>query len=215
MDIGNMKAAVFDMDGTLLDSMPYWRQMTYNYVLGRGITPTPEEGAHLRTLSGMLVAQYLTEHYGLPTDYETLSRESSEGMAKHYRAGVPCKPGAREYLDRLGERGVRRVLATATPARLTLMALNSSGLVRRLDDIWTTDAFGGWKGEPGFFLRLAEELGCGKEEMVLFEDSLYAIRTAYEAGVRCVGVRDGTNAGERREMEELCVCLIDSYDELA
>ena len=214
MQIEGMKIAVFDMDGTLLDSMPYWRKMTYDYVIRQGIRPTAEEEAYLRTLSGMLVANYLTEHYGIPTDYETLSRDSCAGMEPVYSAGVPLKPGARRYLEALGRQDVCRALATATPARLALLGLDGADLVRCLDRIWTTDALGGWKGEAEFFERLCRMAGCAPREMVLFEDSLYAIRTAAEVGVRCVGVRDATNVREREEMQRHCLCLIDSFEEL-
>ena len=214
MQIEGMKLAVFDMDGTLLDSMPSWRRMTYDYVIRQGIVPTEEEAAYLRTISGMLVADYLTEHYGVPTDYETLSHDSCAGMEPVYKAGVPLKPGARAYLEYLGTQGVCRALATATPARLALLGLDGAGLVRDLDRIWTTDALGGWKGEPEFFENLCRLADCEPGEMVLFEDSLYAIRTAADMGVRCVGVRDSTNTREREEMARHCLCLIDSFREL-
>ena len=94
-------------------------------------------------------------------------------------------------------------------ARLAIIIMAICALVFVLS-MWQ----GGWKGEAEFFERLCRMAGCAPREMVLFEDSLYAIRTAAEVGVRCVGVRDATNVREREEMQRHCLCLIDSFEEL-
>lgn len=209
-----MRTAVFDMDGTVLDSMPYWREQSYRFILSQGITPTEEERAHLRLLSGMMVADWLQTHYGMKDIYAQLSEESCRGMEAAYAAGIALKPGVRAYLERLGGRGVERVLATATPARLALIALNRADLTRCFDRICTTDTVGCSKGKPEFFTKLLVLTGARAEETVLFEDSLYAIRTAAQLGIRSVGVADRTNLLDREAISEASLAVIENFDAL-
>ena len=209
-----MKAALFDMDGTLIDSMPHWRRMSYEYVLSRGIRPTEAEKAEMRQLSGMRIAQWMTERYGIEGDYEALSRAACAGMERIYAAGVEPKPGARAYLRRLGARGVLRAVVTATPARLALIALNGADLVRDLDLIVTTDMTGGWKGEAAFWQRMLDMTGVPAEQAILFEDSLYAVQAAAPLGIRSVAIADETNQADRPMLKAACIRVIDSYDAL-
>ena len=105
-----MKAAIFDMDGTLIDSMTRWREM--------GIIPTEKQEADMMSMSGTMVVDYFKNEFGLETNFEALCVKACEAMEPVYSAGVPHKPGAAAYLKRLRARGVKCVVATATPARL-------------------------------------------------------------------------------------------------
>lgn len=209
-----MKAAIFDMDGTLLDSMSEWRKLNGSFVRSRGITPTKEQEADLFALSGSMAVAYFERQFGIVSDFETLCGEACRAMEPIYSAGVPPKPGAREYLRRLRERGVKCVIATATPARLALIALNKAGLVRDLDLIYSIDMVGGEKSDAAFYDRLSAMIGVGKEDCVMFEDSLYAMRGARSAGLGVVGITDSTNARDREAIRAVCDRVIDSFDEL-
>lgn len=209
-----MKAAIFDMDGTLIDSMMEWRKLNAEFVRTRGIVPTPEEDEAMLSMSGTMVVSYFKEHFGIEADFESLCVEACRRMEPVYRAGVPLKPGIEAYLRRLKARGVKCVVATATPARLALIALNRMGLVPELDFIYSIDMIGLDKGDPAFFDALCGLIGEKKEDCVMFEDSLYAMKSAKRAGLGVVGITDPTNEKDRAAIRENCAVLIDSFDEL-
>ena len=209
-----MKAAIFDMDGTLIDSMDEWRKLNMSFVRGQGVQLSEEEEKLLYSMSGSMVIEYIMKRFGINVDLNLLVERAGGRMEPVYRRGVPLKPGAREYLMRLRERGVKCVVATATPARLALIALNKTGLVPHLDYIFSTDMIGGHKGETGFYDRLCEMIGERKEDCVMFEDALYAMRGAREAGLGVVGITDSTNERDRDAIHAVCDVVIDSYDEL-
>ena len=209
-----MKAAIFDMDGTLVDSMGEWRKLNTLYIRMHGITPTPEQEEDMYALSGMRVVEYYKEHFDIETTFEELCLLSAEEMGRIYGEGLPLKPGAGEYLRRLNERGVKCVVATATPAKQALVALNRKGLVRQLDYIFSTEMLGGHKGETSFYDKLCAFIGERPEDCVMFEDGLYAMQGARAAGLGVIGITDSTNVRYREEMAEVCDRVIDSYDEL-
>lgn len=209
-----MRAAIFDMDGTLIDSMPAWRRLNAEFVRSHGFTPTPEQEQELYALTGMQVIPYFKKHFGVESDFETLCAAACRAMEPVYEAGVPLKPGAGAYLDRLRSRGVKLAVATATPARQALIALNRTGLVSKLDYIFSTEMFDAGKSQPEFFDRLCALIGERNEDCVMFEDAIYAMRGARAAGLGVIGITDTTNLRDREAIRETADRLIDSYDEL-
>ena len=209
-----MKAAIFDMDGTILDSMSNWRQLNSSFVCEYGIELTDAQDKDLLSMSGMMVVDYVREQFGIEAQFSTLLERSSRLMEPAYVSGLPHKPGAAAYLARLRERGVKTVICTATPSRLMMIALNRSGLVRDLDYIFSTDMLTGSKGEADFYDRLCALIGEKNEDCVMFEDALYAMKGARSAGLGVIGITDATNLRDREAIAAVCDRVIDSFDEL-
>ena len=209
-----MKAAIFDMDGTLIDSMTQWRKLNVEFVRSHGITPTPEQEDDMFSLSGSKVVGYYKETFGIEADFNDLLVKACAGMAAAYRAGMPLKPGTQDYLARLRARGVKCVVCSASPCNLVLLALNRMNLTKDFDLIYSTELIGGHKGEAAFYDRLCEMIGEKKEDCVMFEDALYAMEGARKAGLGVIGITDDTNAVVREQLKTLCDRVIDSYDEL-
>jgi len=209
-----MKAAIFDMDGTLLDSMLVWRSVNLNFLREQGIEPTPQQEEDILNLSGSMAIGYVKEHFGIEVEFEALLKHSLSLLIPFYRAGAPHKPGALSYLKRLRARGIKTVLATATPARDALMAVNQAGLTPHLDYIFSTEMLGLSKSSVEFYDTLCGLIGEEKGDCVMFEDALYAMRGAKAAGLGVIGITDPTNAHDRAAILEICDRVIDSYDEL-
>ena len=211
----SMKAAIFDMDGTLIDSMNQWRQLNIDFVRSHGITPTKAQEEEMFSLSGRKAVDYYKETFGIEADFGDLLVKACSGMVAAYSAGMPLKPGAREYLSLLRKRGVKCAVCSASPSSLVLLALNRMDLTKDLDLIYSTEIIGGHKGDPAFYDRLCAMIGEKKEDCVMFEDALYAMEGARAAGLGVIGITDDTNKVARAEMAKVCDRVIDSYDELA
>ena len=135
-------------------------------------------------------------------------------LEQHYRADIPLKPGAADYLRRLRGRGVRLCVATATPEALARVCLERLGVADCFDFILSCDTVAAGKDRPDVFLACARAFGAAPEAVAVFEDAHYAARTAKRAGFYVVGVYDDNGAAHWDEMRRVCDEVIQGWDDL-
>ena len=210
-----LQSAIFDMDGTLLDSMPTWRELGPSFLQEAGITATPEQLQMLRTMPDREVVPYLREVCGLPWSQEEAINQIVIRMEAFYSSRVHPKPGLEKFLSILKMEGVWMYVATATHRRLTEKALKTAGIDRYFRGIVTSTDAGNHKSESAEIYEMAlRRLQSNKRDTVVFEDALYAIRTAKAAGFRVAGVYDVTQEADQPEIQRLSDYYIRSYEEL-
>lgn len=192
---------IFDMDGTLVDSMNYWRTLGREYLVRQGVTGNVE--AVLERVKPMTMtesAALFISEFGLPGTPEDVASEMNAVMGDHYRSDVPLKPGVAEYLCVLRERGARMCVASATAAPLMRACLRRLGVEDCFDFLLSCEEVGVGKDRPDVFFEAARRLGAAPGEAAVFEDAPYALRTAKSAGFYTVAVRDS----EERHWAQLC-----------
>lgn len=188
-DIRSIKAAVFDLDGTLLDSTAAWEGLGERYLTGRGITPEPGLDEKLRCMSLPESSGYLKSQYSLPETPSEILREILTGIERFYISECPLKPGAPELLELLKQRGIGISAATAGDERLAVAALERLGVLGYFSGVLTCEKYGG-KDKPDIFIKAAEIAGGMPENTAVFEDSLHAVLTAKQAGFLTAAVYD-------------------------
>lgn len=210
-----LQSAIFDMDGTLLDSMPTWRELGPSFLQEAGITATPEQLQMLRTMPDREVVPYLREVCGLPWSQEEAINQIVIRMEAFYSSRVRPKPGLEKFLSILKMEGVWMYVATATHRQLTEKALKTAGIDHYFRGIVTSTDAGNHKSESAEIYEMAlRRLQSNKRDTVVFEDALYAIRTAKAAGFRVAGVYDVTQEADQPEIQRLSDYYIRSYEEL-
>ena len=206
------EAAIFDLDGTLLDSMHVWSRVDEIYFEKRDITVPDDYGPALAGLSYRESAEYTKARFGFPEPWEEIVREWTELAHEEYALRVELKPGAREYLTALRRAGVKLAVATALPEYLYRPCLERLGILELFGALCSTDDTGGrGKGNGEVFLLAARRLGVAPENCAVFEDVLEGVRGAKRAGMRACCVRDAANAHAHGEIESIADEMIDSY----
>ena len=210
-----LQSAIFDMDGTLLDSMPTWRELGPTFLKEAGIPTTPEQEKLLRTLSDHQVIPYLREKCGLPWSEQEVVDQIVMRMEDFYSTAVRPKPGVEKFLSILKMEGVWMYVATATHRRLTEKALKTAGIDHYFRGIVTSADAGSHKSESAEIYEMAmRRMQSNKRDTVVFEDVLYAIRTAKAAGFRVAGVYDSMSEADQPEIQRISDYYIRSYEDL-
>ena len=187
-----IKGAIFDMDGTVLNSMWVWHDLGKRYLAKRGILAEEGLSEKLLRLSLDQGAKYLKERYALNCTEWQIADGINELVRRDYIQNVQLKRGAAELLKKLYSAGVKICAATATDEKLIDAALRRCGVRKYFDGIFTCTAVGHGKDEPDVFEIALAFLGTEKGETFIFEDALHAADTAKRAGFKVVGVYDAS-----------------------
>ena len=185
-----IRGAVFDLDGVLLDSMGIWKDLGVRYLRGRNVRPEPGLSEILFSMSMEQGAAYLKAHYRLAGTEEEILQGIADMLERFYYDEVPAKPGAEALLRFLRDRGIPMAAATSSPRDHVTRALDRLGLLPYLHTIFPTGEVGQSKHTPLIYQKAAAAVGSAPAQTLVFEDSLYALRTAAGAGFRTVGIYD-------------------------
>ncbi len=185
-----IRCAVFDMDGTLLDTMGAWATLDERFLGTYGFSTPPEFREIVRPLSLRQVGEYVTTHFDIPLDVEGCMNKINELIEKTYREEAYTKAGVKEVLERLREQGVRMCVATATDRHLVEMGLKHAGIEQYFEGIFTCTEVGKGKDFPDIFVQAMESIDGTKENTIIVEDSIHAIETAKKDGFLVVGIED-------------------------
>lgn len=207
-----IRGAIFDMDGTLLDSMPYWDHAGEVYLKNIGIKAAPNLGKILFPMTMEEGAEYLQEAYDLPLTVKEITAGTNRTVENFYQNQIPLKPGVIELLKSLKARGIKLAVATVTIRPLAEAALERCGVLDLFDTLVTADDVGCGKDCPDIFHKASEIIGTKPSETLVFEDSVHALQTAKEAGFVPVGVYDDSSADEQDKMKQIGVMYLKNFD---
>lgn len=208
--------AIFDMDGTLVDSMGFWNRLADEFLARRGFPPLPpelQEESIALTMEG--TANLFIRAYGLPETPEQICAEVNGLMEEHYRTDVPLKPGAAAFLERMKAAGFKMCVASSTAPALIDICLRRLGVRDYFEFLLSCEEVGEGKNRPTVYLEAARQLGGGPENTVIFEDILVAAQTAKAAGFSLCVIYDVNSDAEQAQLKTLADCYITRWDDPA
>ena len=207
----NCNYAIFDMDGTLIDSMKYWKNLGREYLSRFGIVDNLDEVMEkIKPMTMTESAEYFRTEFNLSGTKESIAEEMNQMMEEHYRKDIPLKEGVKKYLQALDTRGVKMCVASATDEKLMRACLTRLGVIDYFEFILSCEEVGVGKNSPDVYLKAIEyfqkknEIVINPKEVAVYEDAAYAVRTALEAGFYVIAVRDDSNQEKWEKLRE-CV----------
>ena len=210
----DFKCAIFDLDGTLLDSTDVWHQVDEEFFAERGLT-LPDDYAKIISPMGFKgAADYTIEKFSLKETREQVMAQWHAMAQKKFAEQVNLKPYAKEYLEFLKNNGVRLCIATASHEDLFVPSLKNNGILHLFDSMTTVNEVKRVKGFPDIYLRAAEKNGFPVEDCAVFEDIYECIRGAKSGGFYTVGVYDEKSKDDEEKIRALSDEYIYSFSEL-
>ncbi len=204
---------IFDMDGTLTDSMWLWDEVPYEILRRFGRTPNPDLREVLLPLGMAESARYMRHEYDLPVDEAGYADAVHEAVCELYKR-VELKPGVRAVLERLKAQGARLCICSNTWQPVCEQVLGQLGVLDNFDFILSAqDGF--TKKEPAIFLEAMHRLGCeDPAECAVCEDAVHAARTAHRAGFPIISIEDYYSRADEAEMRALGEQFLVSWAQL-
>ena len=207
------EAAIFDLDGTLLNSMHVWEQIDIEFLQKRGLPVPADYVVEICARSFEEAAQYTIELFGLPETIDDIIIEWNVMAAYEYAYNVKIQSYAMDYLLQLKSRGIKLAVATGLPKELFIPCLKNNSVLHLFDVLCSTDEVRHGKECPDVFELAAKRLRVVPERCIVFDDVLPAIKSAKMANMIACGIYDKYSAHNQTEIEEIADSYIFNFKE--
>lgn len=213
--ITNKKAVIFDLDGSLVDSMWIWREIDIEYMNRHGYATTREEldafQAEIEGMSFRETAEWVSSHYDIPRTVEEMMDDWNDMAWDKYEKEVPLKEGVRGFIEECKKHGIKLGIASSNSRELVENVLNVHDILDYFECIKTgSDGLKG-KPAPDIYLTVADLLQVSPADCLVFEDVIKGIQAGKNAGMQVCAVEDAYSAIHREEKKKLADYYIEDY----
>ena len=215
MNLNSFDAAIFDMDGTIMDSLGIWERIDYDFLEKKRGIKVPADYVHdIAAMSFSEIAEYTKKRFNLPDTPQELMQEWTDMAIYEYSHNVPLKPFVKEYMQQLKNHGKKIALCTSSPKYFFKPALRNNGICDLFDAFANTCEAGIGKNSPKVYLLAAQKVGVSPERCLVFEDVISAALSAKKAGMTVCGVYDERSRSRQNELRAVCDMYITGFNEL-
>lgn len=207
------KYHIFDLDGTLVDSIPNWMDVMMSLVKGAGIE-IPDDFIDVITPLGYYDTGKYIRDIGVNLTVEEILEKIDNHMVYAYGHVIELKPYVSEYIKKLKADGCKLYVLTASPHSMTDTVLRRWGIFDEFECVWTSDDLGYSKSDERIYHRVAEIIGVTPSDITFYDDNYTAIKTATSTGVHTVAMFDESSSFSREEFESVAEGYAESFKEL-
>ena len=207
----SVNGMIFDVDGTILDSMPVWAHSGERYLKTLGICAPVSLGKELFSMTMQKGAQYIKQTYQLTETAEQIQAGIIGVVEDAYRNEVGFKPSAKEFLMKLHAAGIPMTIVTTNDRPLVEAAFERLQIRLYFQEIITCGEFGSGKDHPDIFYEAAKRMGSSISNIWVAEDGLYAMRTAKKEGFRIIGMADMSSRDDEAQIRQLADYFLTDY----
>lgn len=208
------KAAIFDLDGTLVDSMWVWEQIDVEYLHSKGHNLPADLKSEISHLSFAQTAEYFKKRFNIEDSVDKILDDWHKLAFNFYANKVKIKDGVKDFLNKLKSENIKIGLATSNSIPLLEACLKNNEIYDYFDEITITDEVSRGKNFPDVYLLAAEKLNVSPENCVVFEDIIPAVQGAKAAGMKVIAIKDEASINDKDELINLSDKYINSFLEL-
>lgn len=208
------KIYVFDLDGTLVNSMPRYEAGMLSILDEAGIAYGDDLIKIITPLGYTKTAEYYINELGLDDSVANIVSKMENKLVYEYSNNIFLKPGVNEYVRRLHAEGARLFVLTASPHIVTDVCLKHNGIYDLFETVWSVEDFGLSKSGTELFYEVARRIGCERDEINYFDDSLIALKNAKKSGYITYAVYDRHEPDEIEIMKKEYDIFVGSFEEL-
>lgn len=211
----NVDACIFDLDGTLVDSMWVWVSVDEEYIRKYKLTKPKDFHAGMEGMSYSETAQYFLDCFpSIPLSREEIMDEWTQMAHEKYMTEVLLKKGAKEFLQDLKERGIKTGIASSNSKEMIVDTLKSHGIAEYIDSVRSACEAGAGKPSPDVYLLVAKDLNAEPKRCLIFEDVPMGILAGKNAGMKTCAVDDDFSKGQEEKKRTLADYYIQDYDDI-
>ncbi len=210
----DIDAVIFDMDGTLVDSMWVWEKIDIEYMNARGYEIPDDFHKSIEGMSFTETAIYVKDRFNIEDDLDTIIEDWHDRVRSSYESEIMMKEGALDFMKKLKEQGIKMGIGSSNSKELISVIVEKYGLGEYISAITTSCEVGSGKPAPDVYLESAKRLGVDSSRCLVFEDVPNGIRAANNAGMRSCAIYDNFSSDYDDEKRDLADYYIEDYTQL-